>query len=141
MNALAVPLSLVGAGSFAVSSVLQQSDARDRPAEESMSWRLIADLVRHRNWLIGMACVLIGFALEAMALSFAPVAVVEPLIATELVLALPIASRLRKRRLGWREWLRRGGSKRGVGMFLACPPPVAEIPSLAWARGCSSACQ
>lgn len=128
MNALAVPLSLVAAGSFAVSSVLQQADARDRPAAETMSWRLIVDLVHRRNWLIGMGCVLVGFALQAMALSLAPVAVVEPLIATELVLALPLASRLRKRRLGRRERLGAAGVSAGVALFLAVSSPRGGDP-------------
>jgi len=128
MNELAVPMALVGAGSFAVSSVLQQRDARDAPAEESLSWRLIADLLRRPMWLIGMGCTLLGFALQAMALSFAPVAVVEPLIATELVLALPLAGRLRKLRLGRREWLGAAAVSAGVAMFMAVSSPRGGNP-------------
>jgi drug/metabolite transporter (DMT)-like permease len=136
MNSLAaVPLALAGAGSFAVSSVLQQRDARETPAADAMSWRLIADLLQRPMWLVGMGCVLFGFALQALALSFAPVAVVEPVIGTELVLALPLASRLRKRRLGRREWLGAAGVSTGVGLFLAVSSPKGGNPEpdlLAW---------
>ncbi len=128
MNLVAVPLALGGAASFAVSSALQQRAARATPADESLSWRLIADLLHRRIWLIGMGCVLFGFALQATALSLAPVAVVEPLIATELVLALPLASRLRRRRLGPREWLGAAAVSSGVGLFMAVSSPQGGNP-------------
>ena len=124
VNPLAVPVALAGAGSFAVSAVLQQRDARDAPAGDSLSWRLIADLLRRRAWLLGMGCVLLGFAFQATALSLAPVAVVEPLIATELVLALPLASGFGKRRLGVREWLGAAAVSAGVGIFMAVSSPA-----------------
>jgi drug/metabolite transporter (DMT)-like permease len=131
-----VPLALAGAGSLAVSSVLQQRAARSAPEKESLSWRLIADLVRRPGWLVGMGCVILGFALQATALSFAPVALVEPLIATELVFALPLASRLRHRRLGPREWLGGIAVTAGIGAFVAASSPRGgnPEPSLAtWA--------
>jgi drug/metabolite transporter (DMT)-like permease len=128
VNPLAVPLALSGAASFAVSAVLQQRDARETPAAESLSWRLIADLLHRRTWLAGMGCFLLGFVFQATALSFAPVAVVEPLIATELVLALPLASRLRKRQLGPREWLGAAAVSIGVGIFMAVSSPQGGNP-------------
>ena len=136
VNWLAASLALGAAGCFAVSSVLQQQDARDTPAADSLSWRLIADLIRRRSWLLGLACVVSGFALQATALSFAPVSVVEPIIATELVLALPLASGLRKRHLGAREWFGGAAVSVGVGVFLAVSSPTGgnPEPSLAtWA--------
>lgn len=136
VNTLAsVPIALGGAASLAVSSILQQRDARQSPAEESLSWRLIADLVHRRMWLVGMGCVLVGFALQATALSFAPVAVVEPLMATELVLALPLATRLRRRRMGVREWTGAVAVSAGIAVFLAVSSPTGGNPEprlLAW---------
>ncbi len=128
MNPVAVPVALAGAGSFAVSAVLQQRDARDTPEDDSLSWRLIADLLRRPRWLLGMGCVLLGFSFQATALSLAPVAVVEPLIATELVLALPFASGFGKRRLGVREWLGAAAVSAGVGIFMAVSSPAGGNP-------------
>ncbi len=93
------------------------------PPEDSLSWRLIAHLLRRPTWLLGMAGVILAFVLQAVALHFAPVALVEPLIATELVFALPLASRLRRRRLGVREWLGAACVSTGVGLFLAVSDP------------------
>lgn len=121
--AVAVPLAVCAAGTFAVSSALQQRAARDAPEAESLSWRLIADLLRRRTWLLGMACVVVAFGFQAAALDFAPVALVEPIIATELVFALPLAARLHHHRLGPREWTGALTVSGGVAIFLATSSP------------------
>jgi drug/metabolite transporter (DMT)-like permease len=112
-------MGLLAAATFATSSVLQQRAARQTPEEDSLSWRLIVDLVRRPKWLAGMGGNILGFVLQAVALAFAPVAFVEPVIGTEIVIALPIAARLRHVSLGRREW---GGALcvvAGVASFLA----------------------
>jgi drug/metabolite transporter (DMT)-like permease len=121
--AVAVPLAVCAAATFAVSSALQQRAARAAPEAETLSWRLIADLLQRPIWLLGMTCVVIAFAFQAAALDFAPVALVEPIIATELVLALPLAARLGHRRLGSREWFAAIAVSGGVAIFLATSSP------------------
>jgi drug/metabolite transporter (DMT)-like permease len=79
----------------------------------------IADLLHRRTWLAGMGCVVLGYLLQAVAFGFAPVAFVEPVMGVEVVLALPLAARLRHRRLGQREWAGATGVVVGVGGFLA----------------------
>jgi hypothetical protein len=139
---LAVPLSVMAALFFAVSSVLQQQAARRVPESRSLKLRLLLDLVTKPAWLAGILCGLAAFACEAIALAFGPIAVVEPLICLELVFALPLATflrRLRAKRLdinvpGWRfrlgrrEW---GGAiavAGGVGLFLALSSPKGGFP-------------
>jgi drug/metabolite transporter (DMT)-like permease len=117
--AVAFAAAFVAAGVFAVSAVLQQRAARAAPTGESLSWRLIVDLLHRRIWLAGMGCVLVGYVLQAAAFALAPVAFVEPVIGIEVVLALPLAARLKRRRLGRREWVGAGAVVVGVGGFLA----------------------
>jgi len=109
---------------FAGSSVLQQRAAREAPSKDSLSWRLIADLLHQRTWLAGSASILFAYVLEAIALANAPVAVVEPVISTELVVALPLAGLLGHRRLGPRELAGAVGVSAGVASFMAFSNPV-----------------
>jgi drug/metabolite transporter (DMT)-like permease len=131
---IATPAALGAAIAFSVSSVLQQRSARDAPENESLSWRLIADLLRRGPWLAGMGCVLIAYALQALALAFGPVALVEPLIATELLFAVPLASRLRHQRLGRREWFGAAAVSGGVAVFLVVSSPEGGNAEPALAR-------
>lgn len=122
-SAVAVLLAVGAAASFAMSAALQQAAARNAPANISLSWRLIAELVRHKTWLIGMGCVVFGFGLQAAALAFAPIALVEPIIATELLFAIPLARRLHRRPITIREWAGAAAVAGGVGLFLAVSSP------------------
>lgn len=120
--------ALLGAGAFAVSAVLQQRAAREAPRKESLSWRLIADLLHRRTWLAGMGCVVLGYLLQAVALGLAPVAFVEPVIGIEVVLALPLAARFKRKHLGRREWAGAASVVIGVGGFLALSNPAGGNP-------------
>ena len=127
--ATAIPLAFIAATAFAGSSVLQQRAARQVPEDESLSWRLILDLLRRPDWLAGMGGNILAFLLQATALGFAPVAFVEPVIGCEIVIALPIAAHLRKVRLGRREWAGALSVVAGVGAFLALVDASGGHPS------------
>ena len=126
--ALAVPAAMLAAGSFAVSAVLQQRAAREAPDEESISLRLILDLARQKTWLAGVVCVVVAYGLQAFAFAEAPIALVEPLVGLELVIALPLAARWRSKRLGVREWTGALFVVLGVGGFLAVSNPAGGNP-------------
>jgi len=136
--AAAVPLSLLASLFFSVSSVLQQQVARRAPESESLSVRLLLDLVRKPAWVAGILFAIAAFVCQAVALAFGPVAVVEPLICLELVFALPLAAWMRRRRedgdeqlprhLGPREWLGAGCVAGGVASFLASSAPSGGRP-------------
>jgi drug/metabolite transporter (DMT)-like permease len=83
-----------------------------------------------------MGCVVLAFGLQASALAFGPIALVEPLITLELVIALPLASHLAHRPLGRQEWAGGIAVAAGVVIFLlsATPHGGQAEPSLAgWA--------
>lgn len=98
----AVALALGAAGSFAVSNVTQM-DAVTRQRQGGGAGVLVR-VARDPLWLIGLVASILGFALEATALSMAPVVLVQPLIVAELPFALPLAALVAGRRLGRPEW-------------------------------------
>lgn len=131
---VAVIAALAAGCSFAVGSVLQQSAAREAPADESLSWRLLVDLAHRRRWLLGIGSDAVSFGLQALALAFGPIALVQPLAMTGLVFAIPLAVRYRGKRLGRREWAGTVAVASGLAAFLAAASPTEGLPEAAWIR-------
>lgn len=101
---LGVTAAVAAGASFAGAGVLQQRIAARVPAERALSPRLVATLVRQPVWLAGIGLAAASYVLQALALSAAPLALVQPLLTTEIVFAIPVSARLSGRRLGRREW-------------------------------------
>jgi drug/metabolite transporter (DMT)-like permease len=119
--------ALAAAVSFAWAAVLQQEAARTVPDDKSLSIRLLIELLHRPKWLIGGACLLTGFGLQALALAYGPVALVQPIVVLELAVAIPLAIWRRQRRAGRREW---GGIfcvLAGISIFLLTASPGKGI--------------
>ena len=83
-------LAALGAAvSFAFAAVLQQESTQSVSEDKSLSLGLITELLHRQKWLAGGACLLAGFGLQALALAYGPVAVVQPIVVTELAFAIP----------------------------------------------------
>ncbi|GIF46262.1 hypothetical protein DFJ67_6092 [Asanoa ferruginea] len=115
---VAVGFGLLAAFLFAAAASLQQRAAHrhppavvdgDGPPRRTAVfvglWRLIRRLVREPLWLIGWSTNLVGFGAQALALRFGSVALVQPLLVTQLLFALPMAAAWRQRRPSGRDWL------------------------------------
>jgi hypothetical protein len=89
MIAIAVVVALCAAFCFALGSLIQQGAARQAHAQ-ALRFGLLVALVRQRRWLGGMAVTVLAFGMEAAALAFGPLALVQPLVATEVLFALPM---------------------------------------------------
>nr|WP_275404006.1 DMT family transporter [Pseudonocardia acidicola] len=103
--------------------VLQQRVAQQAPPEDSLSFRLFADLIGKPLWLAGIAAMVGGQILGAVALGAGDVTLVEPLLTTNLLFALVLARLLSAQQLGGREW---GGAAlliAGVVAFIAATRP------------------
>ena len=96
--------ALAAGGCFAAAGVMQQRVAATRPQDESMSLRLLTDLARQPLWLLGIGVAVLSYFFQALALAFGALAVVQPLVITELLFAIPVSARLQQSRLGVREW-------------------------------------
>jgi drug/metabolite transporter (DMT)-like permease len=119
----AVAAALGGGASFAAANVMQQRTARRLDADDRVRPSLLLVLIRHPLWLAGFAASGLGFGLQALALSLAPIVLVQPLIVTELIFALPLAAWASGVRLGRREWSGALLVAGGLAAFLAVAQP------------------
>lgn len=76
---VAVPCAIAGAASFGVASGIQQRAAKEVPAGRTMYPGLLLRLVRKPMWLAGVLILVVGLVLQATALAFGPLALVQPL--------------------------------------------------------------
>jgi drug/metabolite transporter (DMT)-like permease len=109
--------------SIASAAVLQQRAASRRPSDERFSLRLIGQLFHDRGWLLGLGLSVVSYGFQALALAFGPLVLVQPLVVSELLFAIPVSARLRGLRLGRREWLAAAAVVAGltVGLVSASP--------------------
>jgi hypothetical protein len=82
-------LAAVGASVLYNTSIaLQALEAREVPGEHSLRPSLIGKLLRNRRWLGATALGLLGWPLEIAALLLAPLTVVQPCLASGLIVLL-----------------------------------------------------
>jgi drug/metabolite transporter (DMT)-like permease len=115
--------ALGGALFVAVGFVIQQHAAAQAPPDERLSFRLLLRLVRRPLWLGGIATMAAGQLLGAIALDKGSLGLVEPLMATNLLFALPLSALWHRRRLGVREWAGAFILIGGLAAFIAAGDP------------------
>jgi drug/metabolite transporter (DMT)-like permease len=93
-----IALALAAALLFALGTVLQQRAGLEAPAGGSSSGLLIR-MAKRPVWLIGIAADAFGFVAQAAALGFGRLAVVQPLLVSSVVFALPLGARLTKQKV------------------------------------------
>ncbi len=97
-------LALLAALLFALGTVLQQKASLDEPSTaEGSSSGLLLRMARRPVWLAGIAADALGFGAQAVALTIGRIAVVQPLLITSVVFALPLGARLTGQHVGRRE--------------------------------------
>jgi drug/metabolite transporter (DMT)-like permease len=129
-TAIAVVAALASAACFGVASVLQQRAARTAPAADALRLRLLRRLVRRRVWVAGVALAAFSYGVQAVALAFGPLVLVQPLAATDLLFALPLMA---GRHPTAAQWCGAALVTAGVATFLALSPPRPGVaaPALA----------
>lgn len=136
MTALAVGLALLAAALFAVASVAQRGAASEVSDAEASGVRLMGRLVRSPQWWAGTVGDTGGFVVQAAALGVGSLLLVQPLLVTTLLFALPLEA-LRRRRpvdrrdLGWALLL--AGA---LAVFVVVGEPTAGLdraPLATWA--------
>ena len=98
-------LLAVGAAFFiAIGDVIHQRSAQEVTDEPVSHVDLFLRLLRDRRWWLGSIVAAVGFGLQAAALGFGSVLLVQALLVTSLLFALPINARLSHRRVTRWEW-------------------------------------
>ncbi len=117
-------LSALGAALlYALASVLQQRSAAQAPADRHMRVALLAGLLRRPQWLAGMLADGGGFVLQFIALDHSSLVLVQPLLVSGLLFALPLGAALCNRRLTGFEWLGSAVTVAGLSSFLVVASP------------------
>lgn len=103
--------------------VLQQRAAQRAPLSDFLSFRLLLDLLRMPEWVIGIAAMVGGQVLGALALAHGEISLVEPLTATNLVFAMALSRWLTGSPLGWSGWSGVALLAAGVTAFIVAGRP------------------
>ena len=93
-----IVLALVSALLFALGTVLQQRAGAQAPAPGTSSGLLLR-MARRPMWVAGIAADGLGFLAQAAALGVGRLSVVQPLLVTSVVFALPLGVRLSGQRV------------------------------------------
>lgn len=102
---LAVLLALGAAFFIAVGDVIHQQSAHDVTDEPVGHLELFMRLLKDRRWWLGSLVSALGFGCQAAALGFGSVLLVQALLVTSLLFALPIHARSTGRPVSRNQWL------------------------------------
>lgn len=102
---IAALLALAAALFIAVGNVIHQRSAHEVTDEPVGHLTLFLRLLGDRQWWLGSGVAAAGFALQAAALSQGSVLLVQAVLVTSLLFALPISARQSHRRVTRWEWM------------------------------------
>ncbi len=102
---VAALLALGAALFIAIGDVMHQRQAHEVTDEPVGHLELFLRLLRDRRWWLGSGVSAVGFVLQAAALGLGSVLLVQALLVTSLLFALPINAHQRHRRLTRAEWI------------------------------------
>lgn len=119
--AAAVVCALLAALLFAVAAVAQQRAAAAVPEGES----LVRALLRNPRWWAGVGGDTGGYAMQVAALALGAVLLVQPILVSALVFALPLSARLNRRRVTPGTWATALALTAALACFLLVGNPTA----------------
>lgn len=122
-----VVLALVAALLFALGTVLQGQVAAESSEEEARSAGFLVKLAQHPRWLAGIAADGFGFVAQAAALAIGRLVVVQPLLATAVVFALPLGAKLGGRKINPSEIGAAVAVSAGLAVFLVAANPEGGV--------------
>lgn len=140
-----IVLALTSALFFAFGSVLQQRAGVAAPSDGAHSGLLLR-MARRPVWLVGIACDGLGFVTQATALGLGRLDVVQPLLVTSVVFALPLGVRLSHQRLRRGDLVAAIAVVLALGAFIVIANPAGgrgEAPLADWlvaAIACAAVC-
>jgi drug/metabolite transporter (DMT)-like permease len=129
----AIPLALLASVFTATSSVCQRLGAKDSQPSGMDVW-LLFRLARRPVWLLGVASMILGFVFQVAALHFGALALVQPILALELLFVFGYMA-LMSRTVRRRDWLAAAAMSSGLGLFLFAASPQGgrqHAPASLW---------
>jgi drug/metabolite transporter (DMT)-like permease len=129
-------LALVAAFCFALAAALQQKGALNLPEISLRNPASLARLAGQTMWLLGTAALLTGYVFQAAALDRGRLAIIQPLLVTTVVFALPLGYFLTKQHVGRRELIGAAVIVLGLALFAIFGDPAGgrdNAPGDEWA--------
>jgi drug/metabolite transporter (DMT)-like permease len=130
----AILLAVAASFCTATSSVCQRMGARSSPTT-GFDAGLVFRLARRPVWLLGIASMIGGFVLQLIALHFGALALVQPILAAELVFVFGYLAVAGSGRVTRRDWLAAAAMSAGIGVFLRVASPSGgrlHAPGSSW---------
>ncbi|WP_231982124.1 DMT family transporter [Mycobacterium sp. E2327] len=103
-HAVAIVSALLAAFWAAVGIVVRQRVARGVPDDKAMSATMATTVVREPLWWAGTLAAVAGYVFQALALAHGSLLLVQPLLVSSLLFALPMSARLCHQRISWADW-------------------------------------
>jgi hypothetical protein len=125
VNWLAVTLALLGAATFAISTSVQHEAAESAPESAEGLLGLLGHLVRRPLWLLGQLLATCAFVLHAAALNAGPIAVVQPIVVSGIVWAVPARAAISRKLPSVTELRAVLVTALGLAVFLVASNPTA----------------
>lgn len=129
-------LALIAAFCFALAATLQQKGALGVGEVSMSNPKSLLALAKQRWWLAGTLALLVGYAFQAAALDRGRLSVVQPLLVTTIVFALPLGYFITHQQVGRREVLGAIVVVLGLALFTVVGDPaggVDDAPADEWA--------
>jgi drug/metabolite transporter (DMT)-like permease len=133
---MVVASSLGSALLYAVAAVTQQRAAYAQPLEYSLRLSLLFNLLRRPLWLVGLVCDVGAFLLQFWALDHGALVLVQPLLVSGLLFALPLGAVISKERMRRDDWIGAALVVVGLSAFLLVAQPdrgSADAAPRVWA--------
>jgi drug/metabolite transporter (DMT)-like permease len=124
--AVGLVAALVASALFNVGIALQGIEARSAPKERSLRISLLKLLFRRKRWVLGWVLGVLGIAPQVLAFADAPFVVVQPALASGLLILLFIGSRMFGEHVDWVEIVGVSAIIGGVALVAWGAPPHAE---------------
>ncbi len=129
MTWLAVFLALLAALLFAIAAVAQQKEASTADAHGA---RLFLALVKSPRWWAGTVSDNVGYLVQAGALAVGSLLLVQPLLVTMLLFALPLGARYSGRRISRASLWWAVALAVSLAVFLIAGTPDAGVDNAPW---------
>lgn len=132
---MAVVAALAASLLYALASVFQQREAQGQPNGSALGLSLLSRLARRPWWLAGLLFDAGGYACQWLALTWGSLVVVQPLLVSSLLFALPVKAKLAPYRMGVRDWNGAVLTTAGLAVFLVVSHPAPGrqgAPAASW---------
>jgi uncharacterized membrane protein len=135
LHALAAALALLAALCFALAATLWQKAALSLTGISFRHPRSVLTLLTQWVWLLGLVAQIVGVVLQAAALDRGRVSIIQPLLVTTVVWALPLGYFLTHQEIGQREVIGASIIVLGLALFAVFGDPAAgsnNAPASDW---------